>query len=266
MADAASIAVPRSRLWTLAKKELFSLVVSPISWIILALFYMLRGAETVQLLLNPAVAQNGDVDGFVMGYLIGAFQSTLYMAVLVPPILTMRAFAEEKRTGSLELLMTAPVRDYEVVLGKWLGAWVFYAILWTPTVLILAGLQLWLGLDIAYGQVFTSCLGMMSLGSLLLAAGLFTSSLTDNQLLASLTSILFGLGLIMVPPQLAATAHVDVDSPFYLVLLDQANVARQLQLFFFRGHVDTGHLAFYVSTTVLFLFLTVRVVESRKWR
>lgn len=261
-AQEAAFAPPKGRLLTLVKKELWSLLVSPISYLIFLLFYLARGFTVVFNLQN--FSRQGDVDTFAMAYLLDFV--TYLMVVMVPPILTMRAFAEEKRTGSLELLMTAPVRDHEVVLGKWLATWIFYALLWLPTLLILVGLGRWLGIALPVGQVLASYLGLLSLGSLLLAVGLFASSLTDNQLLAALSSILFGIGLLVIPPQLAADGTLSVDSPFLWVLVDQANVQRHLQLWFFRGLIDTGHMVFYVSTTVLILFLTVRVVEARKWR
>ncbi len=256
-----AFAVPRGRLVTLVRKELWSLAVSPVSYVIFFLFYLFRGFEVVGILQR--FARGGDVDSFSTYYLLTA--STQWMVVMVPPILTMRSFAEEKRTGSLELLMTAPVRDHEVVLGKWLGAWIFYTLLWLPTFLILLGLEAFLDIDFPLGQIAASYLGLLSVGSLLLAVGLFTSALTDNQLLASLTSILFGIGLLAVP-QMLYDGSVHVDSSFWTVLVDQANVLRHWQFWFFRGLIDTGHMVFYVSTTVLFLFLTTRVVESRKWR
>jgi ABC-2 type transport system permease protein len=255
-------AVPSGRLLTIVRKEFWSLLVSPVSWILFVLLYFFRGFETLGVLTG--FGRQGDVDTFVSYYLLQP--STQWMVAMVPPILTMRAFAEEKRSGSLELLMTAPVRDHEVVAGKWLASWLFYGLLWLPTLGVLLGLQWYLGLDLAYAQVGTSCLGLLAIGSLLLAVGILTSSLTDNQLLASLSGILFGIGLLAVPPRLAADQSISVDSPLLALLIDQMHVLRHLQFWFFRGLVDTGHLVFYLTTTLLVLFLTVRVVESRKWR
>ena len=163
---------PSGRLLTLVRKELWSLVVSPISYIIFLLFYFLRGWEVIDVLRR--FARQGDVDAFSTHYLLTA--STQWMVVMVPPILTMRAFAEEKRTGSLELLMTAPIRDHEVVLGKWLAVWLFYTLLWAPTFLVLLGLQFYLGLDLPLGQVLASYLGLLSVGSLLRGRGCKTNS------------------------------------------------------------------------------------------
>lgn len=260
--EIAPLAAPGSRLFAVASKEFWTLLVSPVSWIVFVLFYLFRGYETTDLLQRFSRA--GDVDSFPTFYLLTA--STQWIIVMVPPILTMRAFAEEKRSGSLELLMTAPVRDWEVVVAKWFATWLFYVALWLPSFLILFWVQTDLDVAFPMGQVGTSYLGLLLAGSMLLSVGIFTSSLTDNQLLASLSSILFAVGLLWVPGMLAGRAAATVDSTFGKLFIDQANVLAHWQFWFFRGLVDTGHVVFYVSATALFLFLTVRVVESRKWR
>ncbi|MCA8970338.1 MAG: ABC transporter permease [Planctomycetes bacterium] len=251
-----------SRVFALISKEFWSLLVSPVSWILFALLYLFRGFEVSDLLQRFARA--GDVDSFPTYYLLTA--STQWMVVMVPPILTMRTLAEEKRSGSLELLMTAPVRDWEVVFSKWFATWLFYVALWVPSFAILLWLQATLDVSFPIGQIATSYLGLLLVGSMLLAVGVFTSSLTDNQLLASLSSILFAVGLLSVPGMLAGRGAATIDSGFGRMFLEQANVVAHWQYWFFRGLVDTGHVVFYVSATALFLFLTVRVVESRKWR
>mgnify|MGYP001293333514 CR=1 FL=1 len=251
-----------TRFFALTSKEFWSLFVSPVSWILFALLYLFRGFEVMDLLRRFARA--GDVDGFPTYYLLTA--STQWMIVMVPPILTMRSFAEEKRSGSLELLMTAPVRDWEVVLAKWFATWLFYVALWAPSCFVLLWLQSMLDVTFPIGQVFTSYTGLLLVGSMLLAVGVFTSSLTDNQLLASLSSILFAVALLWVPTSFAGRTTTTIDSSFGRMFLDQANVVAHWQYWFFRGLVDSGHVVFYVSATALFLFLTARVVESRKWR
>ncbi|MFQ5504330.1 MAG: ABC transporter permease [Planctomycetota bacterium] len=259
--------LPRWRMTNLARKELWALLVNPVSWIIFLLFYLFRAIELMNIVAHHAF--RGDADIFVSNYFQTA--STQFAVIMIPPILTMRSFAEEKRSGSLELLLTAPYHDHEVVLGKWLAAWVFYGLLWLPTLLLLYVLQspYFLNTSFHYGYVFSSYVGVFSFGSLLLAAGLFTSSLTDNQVLASLSSMLFGLGLLVLPNVLSqslAPSRQGVDAGFLSVLLDQAYVLQHLWKWFFRGLIDSGHMVFYLSTTALFLFLTVRVVEARKWR
>jgi len=260
---AAGRASALGRLWILTKKELWSYFVNPTSWLILFFFYLYRGVETYNLVWH--MRDGGDADMFGMQYLAGS--STYWAVVLLPSLLTMKTFAEEKRTGSLELLMSTPIQDYEVVLGKYLGSLLFFALLWLPTLLLLLILQspFFLGVHLPLTQVLVGYLGLFLLGSLLVSVGVFTSSLTDNQLLASLASMLAAYALLVFPPQFAG-GQTTVDSGLLPVLIEQISVIRHLGSWFFRGLIDTGHLVFYVSTTMLFLFLTTSVVESRKWR
>jgi ABC-2 type transport system permease protein len=249
--------------WTIFRRELLSYFVSPVGYVIAVLFYLFRGLE-VDSVAFFFWRNQGDLDLFARSYLFLA--SSSFMIVLVPPILTMRSFAEEKRTGSFELLMTAPVKDHEVVLGKFAAAWAFFSLLWLPTFAVLGVLQgsSYFNASIHMGPVLAGYLGLLLMGSLFLSAGLFTSSLTDNQLLASLTAMIFTTALLVVPGMLMGSGKWADGIPG--ALLSQLNVVEHLAGWFARGVVDTSHLVFYLSSTVLFLFLTVRAVESRKWR
>ena len=250
--------------WTTLKKELASYLYSPIAYVIAVLFYLFRGFD-VHGITTVAGYYAAEKDAWSMQYMSGP--SSAYMVVLVPPILTMRAFAEEKRTGSFETLMTAPVRDGQVVLGKWLAALSFYALLWLPTLLLMWVLT-WpqfLATDFSFGPVVAGYVGFLLLGALLLAAGCFTSSLTDNQLLASLTSMLFGTALLATPNM--ARPYVGQDSPAWVrTLLEQVNVSDHLGNWFTRGLIDSGQVAFYLFGCAFFLFLTVQALGMRRWR
>lgn len=255
-----------SVITTTLKKELMSYFFSPVAYVVAVLFYLFRGFE-VSALAASYGAYPREVDGFTTAYIFQA--STNFMIVLVPPILTMRCFAEEKRTGSLEVLMTAPVREFEVVLGKWLAALAFFAAIWLPTALLLWVLT-WppfLAGALPLGPAVTSYLGLSLLGAMLLAVGCFTSSLTDNQLLASLSAMLFNIALLAVPGLTdQAFAGAARQSAFLRTLLEQVNVYDHLQNWFTRGLIDTSHVAFYVGGAAFFLFLTMKSLESRKWR
>ena len=251
---------------TTLKRELMAYFFSPVAYVIAVLFYLFRGLEIAGLTRTYETFPR-EVDGFTTNYIFQA--STNFMIVLVPPILTMRCFAEEKRSGSLEVLLTAPVRELEIVLGKWLAALTFFAAIWLPT-----GLLLWvltwspfLASPLPFGPAFTSYVGLFVLGAMLLAVGCFTSSLTDNQLLASLSAMLFNIALLALPG--LANEHLPraaADSAVARTLLEQTNVYDHLQNWFTRGLIDTGHLAFYLGGAAFFLFLTVKALESRKWR
>jgi ABC-2 type transport system permease protein len=195
------------------------------------------------------------------------FNSTWFMSILVPGVLTMRCFAEERRSGSIEALMTAPVRDSEVVLGKWLAATAFFAFLWLPTVveLHLTEYEPWLNADLAFGPVFCAYLGMFLLSGLLLAFGCFASSLTDNVLLAAMLSIMFSTALIMRLPHWIAAQFGDVTQNYYVrELLDKIDVSRNFSEWFARGLIDTSQVAFFIGGIAFFLFLTGISVASRR--
>lgn len=266
--------------WTTFKKELASYLFSPVGYIVALLLYLYRGAE-VDRLVRLAGALGFDREQFATAYLLQ--NSSLILLILVPAILTMRCFAEEKRTGSIEVLLTAPVRDREIVVGKWAAAFVFFALLWLPAVIVLLMMQgdAYLGVQLPAGPVFSGFLGILLVGSLLLAAGCFTSSLTDNQLLASLSAMLFSWGLLYGPsqfrgPTLASEARAEpvgidavtawIDDRVLQPVIEQINVVGHLQTWFFRGVINTSHVVFYVAGTVLLLFLTTRSLEARRWQ
>jgi ABC-2 type transport system permease protein len=245
------------------RKELLSYWVSPVSWVIAVVFYLWRGYEMHGLIWQFA-AYRSDLDQ--LPTYTYSLPSTFLMVMLVPGILTMRCFAEERRTGSIETLMTAPVRDVEVVVGKWLAASVFFALLWLPSVVILfvLGLGDYLDATVSFGPVFAAYVGMFLLSGMLLAFGCFASSLTDNVLLAALLTIMFNFGLMRVPQQVAAQLG-DLATNFYVrELIEKLDVMRSFGDWFARGLVDTSQVAFYVGGITFFLFLTTISLTSRR--
>ena len=252
-----------NRIWVTFRKELFSYCVSPVSWIIAVLFYLWRGFEVFGV-VHSFQYYRGDQD--LLPTATYGQTSTFVMVMLVPGILTMRTFAEERRTGSIETLMTAPLRDGEVVLGKWAAATVFFALLWLPSVVVLQILQCdaFLGADLASGPVFAAYLGMFLLSSLLLAFGVFASSLTDNVLLAALLAIVFDFGLMQGPRILAAQLGATAQNYYVRELLDKFDVMGNFGNWFARGLIDTSQVAFFVGGIAFFLFLTGISLSSRR--
>jgi len=252
-----------NRLLVTFQKELFSYCISPVSWIIAVVFYLWRGFEVYGTVLGFH-AYRADQD--LLPTATYGLTSTFWMVVLVPGILTMRTFAEERRTGSLETLMTAPVRDVEVVVGKWAAASAFFALLWLPSVLVLELLQLgpFLDADLAFGPVFAAYLGMFLLSGMLLAFGCFASSLTDNLLLSALLAILFNFALLKVP-KIVADNVAGLQERYYLrELLDKFDVMRNFGEWFARGVIDTSQVAFYLGGILFFVFLTTVSLSSRR--
>lgn len=249
--------------WVTFRKELLSYCVSPVSWAIALVFYLWRGFELYQLTAAFA-AYRADLDLFPTATY--GKTSTFAMVVLVPALLTMRCFAEERRTGAMELLMTAPVTDAGVVLGKWLAAAGFYALLWLPSCLLLQVLECswFLSADLAFGPVFAAYLGMFLLSGMLLAFGCFASSLTDNVLLSAMLAFLFALGLLTLPQQAMGLLGATAQEFYVRELLEKLDVMRNFSEWFARGLIDTSQVVFYLGGILFFLFLTNVSLASRR--
>ncbi|MGD0059642.1 MAG: ABC transporter permease [Verrucomicrobiia bacterium] len=184
-------------------------------------------------------------------------------SLVVVPMITMRLLAEEKRAGTLEMLMTAPVTDFEVVLAKYLGAVVLYAMMWALTgfyVLIVrhfSSSETMLDL----GPIFSGYLGVIVIGQFFIAVGLLASSMTKSQVAAALMSFAVVFMMLIVLNWLTFLFPTGpLGKVFHAVsAFDQMED-------FERGIVDVRPVVLYLSGTVLALFITTRVVESRKWR
>lgn len=257
-------------VWVTLKRELMSHCFSPVSYVIAVLFYLWRGfgvTSEVQWFLQ--VPSDPDVfllgDGWVRSGYFGQ-SSTFVMTILVPPLLTMRCFAEERRSGSLETLMTAPVRDFEVVLGKWLGAMAFFGLLWFPSAALLWLLtaQPFFGASFAFGPVLSAYLGLFLLSSLLMAIGCFTSSLTDNVLLAVLLAVIGNFVLLTGAGLVAPFLQPYLDNYLVNELYQKLLVMQHFSLWFARGLVDTSLVVFYLAGSAVFLVLTALSLQSRR--
>lgn len=194
------------------------------------------------------------------------YESVAFWLVLLvaTPVITMRLFAQEKQSGTFETLMTAPVNDVQVVLAKFTAALVFYGLMWLPLVAITLVLRHYTREP---GAVDTGALGgalagVMLMGMLYVAMGCLASALTRSQVIAAMVAFVAGLAIFLagylsyaVPPQLG-WPHA---------ALSQMNLYQHMQDFS-RGVLDSRAVVFCLSGTFLFLFLTLRAVESRRWR
>ena len=195
------------------------------------------------------------------------FYNTFYfwlILLLTAPIITMRSFAHEKSSGTFETLMTAPVGEWHVVLAKFTAAWVFYLLMWTPLLVCLFVVRHYVNDPqiLAPGVTGATVLGTALIGGVFVSAGCFASSLTKNQIIAAMLSFAIGVALFILS--------------FFSFILPpkstwQGAVFKHISMFdhmqdFVRGVVDTRHVVFYLSLTVMFLFLTAKVVESRRWK
>jgi ABC-2 type transport system permease protein len=248
------------KFFTLLSREIRGYFYSPIAYIVLVFFLLVSGVDfyfQVSFMNQRAVPYSVQEAFFNSVFFWFAF-------VLIFPLITMRLFAEEFKLGTIEPLMTAPVRDWQVVLAKYFGALIFYIILWIPTALYFVIFQAITHQPAAgsTGAYFGAYLMLLLLGMFYLSIGCFASVLTKNQIVAAMISfatitLLFFLGLVS------------------FILLDVSSETRQLLGYFSaieqmgtlsRGEIDTRPMVLYLSMTIVMLTFTYQAFQSRKWR
>ncbi len=231
----------------IASKEFKSYLASPMAYVVTGIFLVLTG---FLFSVSPTTYYETSIRG------LWEFWGILLL-LLLACVLTMRLLAEEKKMGTLELLLTAPVRDSEVIVGKFLGS---LGILTAMLALTLYyPLLLWLFGDPDWGPIATGYLGLFLVGCTSLAVGLFASSLTSNQIVAAVVAggIICALWFVSLLVNLLPSAMGEVLS--YLSLYYHFSD-------FLAGVIDTRGIIYYLSITVLFLFLAIRSLESNRWR
>ena len=248
------------KFYTLLAREVRGYFHSPIAYIVLVFFLLVSGVDFYFQVsfMNQRPASYTVQEAF--------FNSVFFWFafVLIFPLITMRLFSEEFKLGTIEPLMTAPVRDVQVVLAKFFGALVFYIALWLPTLVYFAIFQkiTHQAAGNSTGAYWGSYLMLLLLGMFYLSVGCLASVLTKNQMVAAVISfcaitLLFFLGLIQ------------------FILLDVSSGTRDLLGYFSaiehmgtfsRGMIDTRPIVFYLSMTIVMLTLTYQAFQSRKWR
>lgn len=245
---------------TLTRRELGGYFLSMSGYVIIAAAVFLMGLSFVVLMLKlqrePTLIPITEVF-----YITPFFWLILLLST---PLITMRLFALEKATGTFETLMTTPVSDLQVVLAKFSAALFFYLVMWLPLLACLWIVRHYASDAAAVdpGAVGGAFLGIFFLGCLFVSLGCLASALTRSQVTAAMISLVFGVSLFLVGV-LADRLPVAVTW--------QAQVLSCLSFFeqmhdFARGVIDTRPVALYLTSTFVFLFLTLRVVESRRWK
>ncbi len=232
----------------LARRELAGFFMSSVGYIFGVLFLLASGLWFFHVI-------------FLSGHeasLRELFEAMAYIMVFAVPLVTMRLVSEELRSGTIETLMTAPVTDTQVILGKFLGVMGFYLVL-------LASTSVYLILMIVYGQpdagvAVTGYVGMILLGAAFVSVGLFCSTLTRYQLVAAIVSAAILAAFMILMQLLVANAPAPWDE-----LAAKLNVMSYFKDFA-RGTFDSRGLVFFLSAAALFLFLSVKSLESRRWR
>lgn len=246
--------------WTLVRRELGTSFVSWTGYIVIAVVVFLLGLCFVNLL---TALNNGDLDQ----PLVEIFVETYYfwLILLLPtPVITMRSFAAEKASGTFETLMTTPVSDKQVVFAKFTGGLIFYILMWLPLAACVFIVRRFsndpTALDI--GTLASMALGILLLGGLYVSLGCFASSLTKNQIVAAMISFVIGISLFLLSFLSYAFAN---ETTWTARLFAHISLVEHMRDFA-RGVIDTRAVIFDLSLTTLFLFLTHRAIESRRWK
>jgi ABC-2 type transport system permease protein len=237
------------RARVLARRELLSYFVSPIAYVTMMLFLLACGFAFIQDFKpgQPAMMRH-------------LFEWMLWFLTFIIPILCMGSISQEWSTGTMETLMTAPVTDVEVVLGKFLGSLGFVVVLLTPTLLYVVLMAIYATPRLDLGPVISGYLGMILAASLFVSVSLFCSSLTRSQMIAAVSAFAI-LGVITIIPWLVGTWTTL--PAFWRGLMNQLVYARYAD--FGKGVIDTSNIIFFVGATALFLFVTNKVLEMRRW-
>lgn len=254
-----------SNILAIAQRELKSYFASPIAYVVIGLFVALYGYFYIVMLdyFMRMSLQMGQFGGAPQAANVNEMlirplmQNVLILFLFMLPGITMRTFAEEKRSGTIELLLTSPLTDLQIVFGKFLGAMGLFAVMLSVTLIHM-------GLLFRYGTpewkpIATAYLGLFLFGGCFISVGLFVSSITKNQVIAGISTfavflflwVINWIGSFSGPTVSALTS--------YLSVVEHADD-------FWKGVIDTTHLIYYTSFITLGLFLTAKSVDTERWR
>ena len=252
-----------SNVLAIAQKELKSYFASPIAYIVIGLFALVFGYfffvslnYFIQASLQMGMPGQGQINIHTMA-IRPLFQNVSVVALFWLPLITMRTYSEEKRSGTIELLLTSPLTDAQIVLGKFLGALALYA-------LMLAVTWIHIAILFVYGNpewkpIATGYLGLLLMGASFMSIGLLISSLTKNQIVAGMATfavllLLWTLGWM-----------TDSAGPMMQKVLSALSITDRFDDFS-KGVISVSHLVYYLSFITFGLFLTAKSVDSERWR
>lgn len=240
-------------VWVIAAREFNHYFISPIAYIVAAVLFLILGY------LFSSYIYNGSLSGQVPAEGTVVIPPLVTILIFATPALTMRLLADEQRMGTMELLLTAPVRDWELVVGKWLGSlgFMLVIILITWVYPLIVNRMASPGID--QGVLISSYVGLVVLVGAMLAIGTLSSAIFTNPVVSFFATLGILLGLWIVG-SLGGGTGLFSQIANYLGLM--AHYYENL----FRGILDLGDVIYYLSLTALSLFLSAQVVESRRWR
>jgi ABC-2 type transport system permease protein len=247
----------------IAQREVNAYFSSPIAYVLIGFFALLFGwffyvplayfeQQSMQMGMNPTQALN------INQMLIGpTLMNTTVVFLFLFPLITMRTYSEEKRSGTIELLLTSPVTDIEIILGKFIGALLLYAAMLAVTLIHMS--VLFIFGDPEWKPIATGYLGLLLMGGCFLSLGLFISSLTKNQIVAAMATFAVFLMLWVINWIGTFVGPTTQTVLSYLSLTEHFDD-------FAKGIIDTKHVIYYLSFIAFGLFLTAKSVDSERWR
>lgn len=256
-------------LWAIYTKELRSYFVSPVAYVIAGVFLFLSGYlfRNILMQFNFWCIQFSQRAQFMQGgmpnlnlneMVVTQFFGVMdFIWLLVVPMLTMRLLAEEKKNGTMELLMTSPISTVEILLGKFFACFTLYMTIVALTLVYCGILELYGDPD--WGPIWSAYLGYLLLGGTFIGVGMLASSVTENQIVA----VLLAFGALLTLWLIDWSASFA--GPTAAKVLQYLSIIQHLQDFQ-RGVIDTSDVVFYLSFIFFSLFVTTRVLESRRWR
>jgi len=251
-------------VFTICGREVKSYFTSPIAYLLMGLFGLITGfmfysatAYFISVSTQQQMqGQNGpmDIGLYVIAPLLG---NAGVIGLFLVPLISMRLFAEEKRSGTIELLLTSPISDWEIILGKWMGAMVMYLAVIGMTAIYIALLFAWSTPD--WRPILTGYLGLILQGATVLAIGTFISTTTRNQIIAG--GATFAICLLLWVLSWVS----NYSDTWYGKAIAYCSILTHFEPFS-KGIVDTKDVIFYLSAIFLGLFFTARSLESLRWR
>jgi ABC-2 type transport system permease protein len=247
-----------------AGKELRGYFASPVAWVMLGLFALIFGWFYVSYVtffvrnsMQAAMGGGPPTMNVNQELIRPLLQNASVLVLFLLPMVTMRTYSEEKRSGTIELLLTSPLTDVEIILGKFLGTVALYLALLAVTLIYVAMLFIYGNPE--WKPVLSGYLGLLLLGSCFIAVGLFISSLTKNQMVAGAATFVVALLFWIV------SWFADSAGPTMAQILSYLSITEHFDDFG-KGIIDTKHIVYYLSFIAFGLFLTLKSVDSERWR
>jgi ABC-2 type transport system permease protein len=247
----------------IAQKELRSYFASPIAYILIGAFSLLFGWFFYMYLMvfvrnsSQMMQMGGGAANINQQMVRGVLLNSAVILLFVLPMITMRTYAEEKRSGTIELLLTAPLTDFQIIVGKFFGALGLYAAMLLVTMLYMSLLFIFGNPE--WKPIVAGYLGLLLMGGCFISLGLFISSLTKNQIVAGAITFAVFLMLWVISWIGDSSGPITREVVQYLSITEHYDD-------FARGIIDTKHVIYYLSFITFGLFLTAKSVDSERWR